>query len=85
VRDEQEFTTTAELAAIGTMYHRLRRNAARRDRTEDAAQFYFGELEMRRMSAPAPFRQVSLLALYKYLSGYGERRHLALSLLLNRK
>jgi hypothetical protein len=82
VRDEEAARTPEALAATGRLYTRLRRNAERGERQAEAGDFYYGEMEMRRRGQPPLLRTISLLALYKYLSGYGERSGLALGLLL---
>jgi hypothetical protein len=43
-----------------------------------AADFYYGEMEMRRMAAPTPSMERTLLWLYKVTSGYGLRAWRAL-------
>jgi uncharacterized protein YjbI with pentapeptide repeats len=82
VRDEQYASTASDYRVVEKLYRRLRKNYEGKGAYADAGDFHYGEMEMRRLAQPAVLRHISLAALYKYLSGYGEQHGLALFWLL---
>ncbi len=85
---------------VAQLYCRLRRNYESNYRFIEAGDFFIGEMEMRRLNVDTRFknravkngvlwlkRNLSLLAIYKYLSLYGESYHrltvLAISIILS--
>lgn len=69
-------------AYVATLYRALRK--AREDTKDEpgAADFYYGEMEMRRMASPAASAERFLLTLYWLVSGYGLRASRALAALV---
>jgi hypothetical protein len=66
-------------ALIGKLYRQLKHNYEEQRDPITAGDFHFGEMHMRRMSKPPTIwflrflkRNFSLLALYRWVSGYGE-------------
>jgi hypothetical protein len=53
-------------------YRQLRKNFENKGNRIDAGQFYYGEMEIRRLSTPLYRRLFSLYSFYKILSSYGE-------------
>jgi hypothetical protein len=82
VRDEQYAKTAGDYSLVGKLYRQLRKNYEGKGAYAEAGDFHYGEMEMRRLAQPAALRHISLGALYKYLSGYGEQHGLALFWLL---
>lgn len=76
VRDE--LVARAGCEEVGLLYSQLEANSARNGRYGEASDFRYGKMEMLRKDQPAYIRGASVLAIYKYLSGYGERYGLAL-------
>lgn len=58
---------------IEKVYRQLKKNYEHRGSYGEAGDFYYGEMEMRRLSHRGIFKYVSFTAFYKYLSGYGEK------------
>lgn len=58
-------------AQVASMYRKLRRSLESKSDMPGAADFYYGEMEMRRFSAP-PTERV-LLSAYRFAAGYGMR------------
>jgi len=58
---------------IEKVYRQLKKNYKDRGNYGEAGDFHYGEMEMRRLSHCGFFKYLSLTALYKYLSGYGEK------------
>jgi len=65
-----------DAAQVAAIYRELRRSLEAKSDMSGAADFYYGEMEMRRWSAPLLER--GLLWLYWLISGYGMRAHRAL-------
>jgi uncharacterized protein YjbI with pentapeptide repeats len=68
-----------EYALIGKLYRQLKHNYEEQRDPITAGDFHFGEMHMRRLSNPPKSRvlrflrrNMSLLALYRWISGYGE-------------
>ena len=66
-------------ALIGKLYRQLKHNYEEQRDPITAGDFHFGEMHMRRLSNPPKNwflrflkRNISLLALYRWISGYGE-------------
>lgn len=55
------------------VYRQLRTSLEASKAYSAAADFYYGEMEMRRMAAARPSIDRGLIALYKVTSGYGVR------------
>lgn len=83
VRDEHYAETRHNHALVARLYHDLRKNYEASDHYQEAGEFYYGEMEMKRLVQPAILRNISLTAIYKYLSGYGEQHGLALLWLIS--
>ncbi|WP_314412199.1 pentapeptide repeat-containing protein [Streptomyces sp. DSM 40484] len=64
--------------AISPVYRQLRKSLEDNKNEPDAADFYYGEMEMRRYDGVRPFSERALLAAYWALSGYGLRASRAL-------
>lgn len=62
-----------EYPFIEKLYRDLKKNYENRGSYGEAGDFHYGEMEMRRLSQKPVFCYVSLLWLYKTLSGYGEK------------
>jgi uncharacterized protein YjbI with pentapeptide repeats len=77
--DERECRERRDYETVCGFYHDLRVSYEQKNRLETAGDFYYGEMEMRRMRQPRLWRAVSLTAWFKYLSGYGENYALALA------
>ncbi|MFE5030280.1 pentapeptide repeat-containing protein [Streptomyces sp. NPDC056683] len=75
----QETTKPAVLAAT---YRQLRKSFEDAKNEPDAADFYYGEMEMRRHDDGRPWAERTLLSIYWALSGYGLRASRALLWLL---
>jgi hypothetical protein len=82
VRDEHYAKTAGDYRLVEKLYRQLRKNYEGKGAYAEAGDFHYGEMEMRRLAQPAALRHISLAALYKYLSGYGEQHGLALFWLL---
>jgi uncharacterized protein YjbI with pentapeptide repeats len=76
--DEGAAREPQQFAAVGRFYHDVRVSYERKNQSELAGDFYYGEIEMRRRSQPWFIRSISLAAWFKYLSGYGENYVLSL-------
>ncbi|MGP4051530.1 pentapeptide repeat-containing protein [Streptomyces sp. 2A115] len=73
-------STTASIspAALSATYRHLRKSFEDSKNEPDAADFYYGEMEMRRSDENRPRSERYLLALYCLVSGYGLRAGRAL-------
>ncbi|MEV5886654.1 pentapeptide repeat-containing protein [Streptomyces sp. NPDC052020] len=60
-------------AAVAALYRQLRKSLEDGKNEPDAADFYYGEMEMRRHDATRPWGERALLTAYWALSGYGLR------------
>lgn len=69
-------------AAVAALYRQLRKSLEDSKNEPDAADFYYGECEMRRHDATRPFGERALLTAYWALSGYGLRAARALAWLM---
>ncbi|MEU0955586.1 pentapeptide repeat-containing protein [Streptomyces niveus] len=69
-------------AAVAALYRQLRKSLEDGKNEPDAADFYYGECEMRRHDTLRPFGERTLLTVYWALSGYGLRVTRALGWLL---
>ncbi|GAA2652912.1 hypothetical protein [Streptomyces vastus] len=72
----------AELPALAPVYRQLRKSLEDAKNEPDAADFYYGEMEMRRNDGGRPRAERALLTLYWAVSGYGLRASRALGWLL---
>ncbi|GAA0412130.1 hypothetical protein GCM10010357_36570 [Streptomyces luteireticuli] len=70
-------------AALAALYRQLRKSLEDGKNEPDAADFYYGEMEMRRHDVTRPLSERVLLAAYWALSGYGLRATRALAWLLS--
>ncbi|MFF4837946.1 pentapeptide repeat-containing protein [Streptomyces sp. NPDC001315] len=77
-----EGETALEPAALAPVYRQLRKAFEDGKDEPGAADFYYGEMEMRRHDHGAPRAERALLAVYWALSGYGLRASRALGWLL---
>jgi len=75
-----------DYALIGQLYRQLKHNYEERRDPITAGDFHFGEMHMRRLGNPPGNcvlcflkRNLSFLALYRWISGYGEDHLLALA------
>ena len=68
--------------ALAAMYRSLRKAQEDSKNGPGASDFYYGEMEMRRLAPSAPFGERAVLFLYWMASGYGLRAMRALSCLL---
>ncbi|MYV51648.1 pentapeptide repeat-containing protein [Streptomyces sp. SID3212] len=66
-------------AAVAALYRQLRKSMEDGKNEPDAADFYYGESEMRRKDLSRPWGERVLLTLYWALSGYGLRATRALA------
>jgi hypothetical protein len=69
-------------AVLAPLYRQLRKSLEDGKNEPDAADFYYGEMEMRRNDPARPFGERALLAVYWGISGYGLRASRALAWLL---
>ncbi|MEW2082598.1 pentapeptide repeat-containing protein [Streptomyces sp. NPDC005283] len=69
-------------AGLAPVYRQLRKSFEDSRNEPDAADFYYGEMEMRRHDHQRPGAERALLALYWAMSGYGLRASRALGWLL---
>ncbi|MFJ5999777.1 pentapeptide repeat-containing protein [Streptomyces sp. NPDC092370] len=69
-------------AAVAALYRQLRKSIEDGKNEPDAADFYYGECEMRRHDTTRPFGERVLLTAYWALSGYGLRATRALTWLV---
>lgn len=69
-------------AGLAPVYRQLRKSFEDSKNEPDAADFYYGEMEMRRHDHQRPGAERALLALYWAVSGYGLRASRALGWLL---
>lgn len=69
-------------AALAALYRQLRKSLEDGKNEPDAADFYYGEMEMRRHDSTRPTAERALLAAYWALSGYGLRAARSLTWLL---
>ncbi|MCT2589654.1 pentapeptide repeat-containing protein [Streptomyces sp. N2-109] len=74
--------TTAQPSALAPVYRQLRKSFEDGKNEPDAADFYYGEMEMRRHDGERPRAERTLLTLYWAVSGYGLRASRALACLL---
>lgn len=73
-----EGTPVLRPAALAALYRQVRKSLEDGKNEPDAADFYYGEMEMRRHDATRPRAERALLAAYWALSGYGLRATRAL-------
>jgi hypothetical protein len=66
-------TASVAPAALSATYRHLRKSFEDSKNEPDAADFYYGEMEMRRNDGNRPLSERYLLALYCLVSGYGLR------------
>ncbi|WP_328842988.1 pentapeptide repeat-containing protein [Streptomyces sp. NBC_00258] len=66
-------------AAVAALYRQLRKSLEDGKNEPDAADFYYGECEMRRHDATRPWGERALMTAYWTLSGYGLRAARALA------
>jgi len=78
LHDEHYVRHNRDYTFIAKIYHELRKNHESLGRYDEAGDFYYGEMEMKRMAQPLLLQYVSIIAAYRYLSGYGEQYVLAL-------
>ncbi len=71
-----------EPSALAPLYRQLRKSFEDSRNEPDAADFYYGEMEMRRHDLKRPRAERTLLAFYWAMSGYGLRASRALVWLL---
>lgn len=71
-----------EASLVAEVYRRLRRSLEAKGNEPGAADFYYGEMEMRRRATSIPRSERFLLRLYWLVSGYGLRGLRALMWLL---
>ncbi|MFI1398619.1 hypothetical protein [Streptomyces sp. NPDC020681] len=69
-------------AVLAPVYRQLRKSLEDGKNEPDAADFYYGEMDMRRHDRKRPRAERALLALYWAMSGYGLRSSRALGWLL---
>ncbi|WP_331276010.1 pentapeptide repeat-containing protein [Streptomyces sp. Qhu-G9] len=69
-------------AAVASLYRQLRKSLEDGKNEPDAADFYYGECEMRRHDTGRPWGERALLSAYWALSGYGLRATRALAWLV---
>ncbi|GHA70635.1 hypothetical protein GCM10010372_82250 [Streptomyces tauricus] len=72
-------TPELQSAAVAALYRQLRKSLEDGKNEPDAADFYYGECEMRRYDTSRPWGERVLLSLYWALSGYGLRATRALA------
>lgn len=82
VYDELHRGPNESLGMVEKEYRLLRKNHEERGSYQLAGDFYYGEMEMRRLAQTGAARFFSLILLYKALSGYGEKYWLALAWLI---
>ena len=68
--------------ALAPVYRQLRKSLEDGKNEPDAADFYYGEMEMRRHDIDRPFAERALLTVYWAISGYGLRASRAMGWLL---
>ncbi len=78
----QEDTPALKPAALAALYRQVRKSLEDGKNEPDAADFYYGEMEMRRHDTTRSRGERALLTLYWALSGYGLRASRALAWLL---
>lgn len=74
--------TGAGPAALAAVYRQLRKSLEDGKNEAEAADFYYGEMQMRRHNKARPGGERALLALYWAVSGYGQRASRAFGWLL---
>jgi uncharacterized protein YjbI with pentapeptide repeats len=79
---QDELVAQTRYESVRQLYHELEANYHESGRYREASDFRYGKMEMLRKAGPAALRNISVLAAYKYLSGYGERYGLALTWLV---
>ncbi|GAB3106887.1 hypothetical protein GCM10027160_02980 [Streptomyces calidiresistens] len=72
-------TRTPNPRALAALYRQLRKSLEDRRAEPDAADFYYGEMEMRRHDPTRPPAERALITAYWALSGYGLRASRALA------
>jgi hypothetical protein len=82
VADERTAKTAHDFAALSRLYSLLGKNCESVRAFQEASDFYYGEMEARRLATPLPWRILSIPAAYKYLSGDGENYAIALTWLI---
>ncbi|WP_328740656.1 pentapeptide repeat-containing protein [Streptomyces erythrochromogenes] len=75
-------TPTQQPAALAPVYRQLRKSFEDAKNEPDAADFYYGEMDMRRHDGDRPRSERALLTLYWAVSGYGLRASRALGWLV---
>ncbi|GAA3838882.1 hypothetical protein GCM10022403_084060 [Streptomyces coacervatus] len=77
-----EGITALQPAALAALYRQMRKSLEDGKNEPDAADFYYGEMEMRRHDTTRPVAERALLTAYWALSGYGLRATRALAWLV---
>ncbi|WP_030931928.1 pentapeptide repeat-containing protein [Streptomyces sp. NRRL B-24720] len=77
-----EHASELKPAAVAALYRQLRKSLEDGKNEPDAADFYYGECEMRRHDTTRPWGERTLLTAYWALSGYGLRATRALGWLV---
>ncbi|MEU8034394.1 pentapeptide repeat-containing protein, partial [Streptomyces sp. NPDC049099] len=75
-------TSLQQPASLAPVYRQLRKSFEDSKNEPDAADFYYGEMEMRRHDRDRPSSERALLTLYWAVSGYGLRASRALAWLV---
>ncbi|MFD7874452.1 hypothetical protein ACFV5G_10115 [Streptomyces sp. NPDC059766] len=75
-------TPVLQPAALAALYRQVRKSLEDGKNEPDAADFYYGEMEMRRHDSTRPPAERALLTAYWAVSGYGLRASCALAWLL---
>ncbi|MET7665588.1 hypothetical protein ABZS99_43710, partial [Streptomyces sp. NPDC005463] len=75
-------TPVLQPAALAALYRQVRKSLEDGKNEPDAADFYYGEMEMRRHDSTRPPAERALLTAYWAVSGYGLRASRALAWLL---
>lgn len=81
IYDESASTDITNVKRVGRFYHDIRVSYQGKKQPDLAGDFYYGEMEMRRLSQSRFIRRISLTAWFKYLNGYGENYAFSLILL----
>ncbi|KOU57025.1 hypothetical protein ADK96_37105 [Streptomyces sp. IGB124] len=72
-------TSPQQPSSLAPVYRHLRKSLEDAKNEPDAADFYYGEMEMRRHDGDRPRSERALLTLYRAVSGYGLRASRALA------
>ena len=79
--DARERPSPATYASVAAIYRDLRAGQEGRKDEPGSADFYYGEMEMRRLAAPRLSGERAILEAYRWLSGYGLRASRSLATL----